>query len=184
MIDAHRHDYGFVSLTETWDSLLMWAHYSDSHRGYCLEFSLTAADWKHDFMPFKVDYGLKRPRIPTSLALKSPSRLSEAERRQLVQSMFLTKSNEWSYEREWRLMAERSNSKLNIRPDAITAVILGASMSANDRRFIAHTVNQRIPPLRLLQANIDVDDYKLNAEELTPKAVAQLANEFNELGGV
>lgn len=177
MVDTHRQEYGFISLTEACDSLLMWAHYSDSHRGYCLEFSLTANDWKRDFMPFKVEYSSARPRIPTSLLLRSPNRLSEAERSQLVRAMFLTKSNEWSYEREWRVLSESSNSKVDIRPSALTAVILGANMAANDRRFIARTVAKRSPSLRVMQATIHAEDYKLNIEDLDPNTVAQLAGD-------
>jgi len=37
-------DYGVISLTTINDSLLMWAHYADNHRGILIEFNTIGSD--------------------------------------------------------------------------------------------------------------------------------------------
>jgi hypothetical protein len=78
-------------------NLLMWSHYAESHKGICLEFST-----QNEMMRCaqQVEY---REEFPV-LAL-----YSDSEEDNLVP--LLTKSDVWTYESEYRLVAqERSNS--------------------------------------------------------------------------
>src|SRR5262245_42021305 len=88
---------GILCLTEKSDNLLMWAHYADHHRGFVLEF-----DPHHEFFnrkkggddlyhhPAKVGYSDTRP----SVSFKD----------YLGVVTLLTKSVEWEYEQEWRMI--------------------------------------------------------------------------------
>src|SRR3954471_5525958 len=36
---------GVLSLSERWNSVLMWSHYADNHRGVCIEFDLAEGSY-------------------------------------------------------------------------------------------------------------------------------------------
>ena len=38
-LEMLRKSFGIACFSETYDSLLMWSHYADYHRGICLEYS-------------------------------------------------------------------------------------------------------------------------------------------------
>lgn len=125
---------GLLCLTETNDNLLMWAHYADSHKGFVLEFDTSRApliqrpgenEWQG--LPVAVSYQDGPITTPCdSLELELPDEL------------VLRKSTAWKYEREWRVVRDRSAadrepapgiSQFKIDPKAIVAVYVGASAS-------------------------------------------------------
>jgi hypothetical protein len=125
---------GILSLSETPTHPLMWAHYADEHRGMLL-----SLDDQHRFFdrrrgPNDEFYHLRQVvyRLPQPRA--SLSGLESAD-------VFLVKRPEWSYEREWRMLAPLQAADLvlgsapneihlfNIPPAAISGVILGARSS-------------------------------------------------------
>jgi hypothetical protein len=88
---------GILSLSEAPDSLLMWAHYAQSHEGLVIGFRTknpflarpdSHPDAMHDLRP--VQYCHNRP-ILKYLTLMD------------TVHMFFTKSDEWDYEKEWRM---------------------------------------------------------------------------------
>lgn len=97
LIEALARGVGILSLTESADSFLMWAHYAKSHEGFVIGFKTTDSfssrsgarrDAVHDLR--KVRYSKRRPK------LKFLTSLDLAE-------MYFTKSSEWKYEEEWRM---------------------------------------------------------------------------------
>lgn len=121
--------YGILCLTETPDNLLMWAHYGDSHRGFALQF-----DEIHAFFQGK-----------DGVAFSSLARIEYAPKRPVLSYSNLewtvalfSKSSEWSYEREWRLIrhlaaadhvvADGTVHLFHVPPDAVRGIILGAMM--------------------------------------------------------
>ncbi|MBZ4039097.1 DUF2971 domain-containing protein [Novilysobacter selenitireducens] len=125
---------GALCLSEVCDSLLMWAHYAASHTGFVLEF-----DAHHPFFHAQrsendecrhIRRVLYRDARPSGVLLDLE-----------VSDMFLVKSTQWSYEREWRMfmalteandIANSGSSKIylfEVPPDAIIGVVLGARAS-------------------------------------------------------
>lgn len=109
-------NFGILSLTETPDNLLMWSHYGDSHRGVVLGF-----DEAHPFFRGaeivaglsrlnKVEYNQKRPVL-------SPSSQNNPK-------VFLRKSTEWDYEREWRLVRPLSEAAHTLPRENLTPICL------------------------------------------------------------
>jgi hypothetical protein len=78
--------YGIVCFSEEL-SLFMWGHYTDCHRGFAVEFNPQHSFFSpRDFG--KVVYGRDRPVLTT----------------EACSQMLLHKSQEWSSEKEWRLI--------------------------------------------------------------------------------
>jgi hypothetical protein len=91
---------GVLCLSTRYDSPLMWSHYADQHRGICVEFDvakLPPGDLR------KVVYGTSREIAASSIRnwLREDS---AAAREQIERACLLTKSTEWDYEEEYRLL--------------------------------------------------------------------------------
>ncbi|MBK8000857.1 MAG: DUF2971 domain-containing protein [Verrucomicrobia bacterium] len=81
--------FGILCLSENHESLLMWAHYAKGHTGFVLEFD-------PDQEPFYRERG-EVAYLPDRPTWKRPSR-------DFDKSIFFTKSPEWRYEKEHRVL--------------------------------------------------------------------------------
>lgn len=128
--------FGICSFSEVCDDILMWSHYSDGHKGFCVEFNRTDENmlqWArpitypdNDEFPY-VDYWKKKPEEQTEEFGK----------------VVLTKSQHWNYEKEWRILDRLSHVDDNYRghaskyPDImLSGIIFGARMPEQDRKTI------------------------------------------------
>lgn len=97
---------GFVSLSETWRSPLMWAHYARNHTGVCLGIDVPKG------RALKVNYEPERLRL-----VLDATKLETALDTELVRTLVTTKFSDWQYEREWRVV-----ERLEAAPDADTGL--------------------------------------------------------------
>jgi hypothetical protein len=102
--------------------IMMWSHYADGHRGFCLEF--TAA-----IEPFskarQVRYHEDFPYVnPVSLLVED----STDGDNELLVAMVLTKAPCWQYEEEWRLMHMEASKLYTYDYSALTGIYFGAAM--------------------------------------------------------
>jgi hypothetical protein len=84
--------------SEHWDSLLMWAHYADSHKGICLQFRYDDKKRPPGCWFERVRYSTHYPKIDESKAIE------------FEETLLLTKSAEWMYESEWRFISLANES--------------------------------------------------------------------------
>jgi hypothetical protein len=161
--------FGILSLTTTKKNLLMWAHYTESHKGMLIEL-----DPKHPFFKppnaanhiefgtlAKVVYSEKRPRhkigeFPTA-------------------ADFCVKSLDWEYEHEWRVfqLLEKSDQKLqtgngviylfNLPPESIKGVVMGCRMEKNKRKVLIDVIrsNRSLENVDIREAALDLDAFSL-----------------------
>ncbi len=140
-------EYLFFCLTVRPDSNLMWSHYANSHKGFCLEWDTSNMGaekviYKDDIASFelldviKVEFGL----------------CDENEVRDKIWNAFRIKLREWAYEEEYRvhfgggmehLVIDR-NSKFTLvsyEPSWIKSIIFGCRM---DSKAIAY-LDEHLP---------------------------------------
>lgn len=98
---------GVLSLSEHWDSALMWSHYADNHRGVCIEFDTTELPHPH-LLP--VNYRAAR-RIKASELLQWKRRGSAEAERRVREAYYFAKAGPWRYEKEWRDIDDTSGVK-------------------------------------------------------------------------
>ena len=85
-------------------SLLMWAYYAHSHRGFCVEYEANLVEVSFDekgFLMAPMIYTNKRPTFDLRDALLSPDKLGTA--------FFYTKGSSWAWEQEYRLLKFESS---------------------------------------------------------------------------
>jgi len=194
-MEAHREQFGadiqrsvgdkigILSLSENATSLLMWAHYASSHEGFLLQFDASNGFFNQRrkdpgeifgrLLP--VTYATDRPTI----TVYDPSADSEAWARKLVGDVFLTKSTDWSYEKEWRMFLPLDDPEFrphrvidgrlhlfDFPPDALTAVVVGARATQSTRAQIEERIRESssLRHVHLLQAKISVHRFEVMIE--------------------
>lgn len=116
---------GILSLATKRDNVLMWSHYANSHRGFCLEFD---ASMEPFCRAHRVIYASHRQ--PFSFATDPAANRANAE------NFVLTKHADWEYEGEWRVIAPKGRESYPFSQQALVGVIFGCSMSDADRNRV------------------------------------------------
>jgi hypothetical protein len=105
---------GVSCFSEDNADLLMWSHYGENHKGFCLEFDTSY------FSKFsKVKYSATMPIFDPLPVLKHDLEDND------FMSIFSTKSLSWSYEKEWRLLHAEANKFYHYPREALTGVYFG-----------------------------------------------------------
>jgi hypothetical protein len=150
-------------LTPKPDSTLMWSHYAENHRGICLEFSTANMLFR---TAGQVTYREQYPRwVPCDIN-DTPGRVME---------LILTKSSDWNYEEEYRLIsidAPPSSNCLQLHGDffrlptgALKSVIIGCEA---DHQTISTLVKQYAPELPVKRVVRSSTFYKLEIVDYLP----------------
>ncbi len=135
---------GICSLSRVALNILMWAHYADCHTGFVVEFCIPTeikqaqipshSDMLNFLSCRKVDYSEIRP-------VMDPS---NTNRQDELKKFLLTKSKEWSYEQEERVLG--LDIKPGIYPYArdiiLKSVFAGVSMKDSDYQILKTTVDE------------------------------------------
>lgn len=174
LYEATNRHIGMLCLSERQDDILMWAHYTNSHEGYVVEF-----DPDHAFFNCKVSdidelrhlrrvhYSDQRP----DLSVESATDMRA----------FLTKSSHWSYEAEWRILgALKDASEVISLPDrnihlfgfpseAVKSVTIGcrASVATSEAILSALAADDYFNTVPVFQAVPDKTAFKLNIVEIS-----------------
>ena len=127
---------GICSLSETNSSIVMWRYYADDHRGFCMEYDLIAMKTnQNQFLEylFPVIYTEKLPDMTYYFTIEE-GRLNNLFG--IIASIH--KSQEWSFEKEWRVIAPLGNDFCSfafplLKPKAI---YLGIDISEENKKLL------------------------------------------------
>lgn len=148
---------GVACFTTNNDNLLMWAHYTQEHKGVVLEF-----DHSKDidfFKPLKlINYINEYPKYNYYNA-----------RKKVVEKLILNKSNHWKYENEIRLLKHKVGLA-EFKSLSLKAIYFGVRTSEKQINTIKTCINenrQKYNHVKLYKGKIDETDYKINFEKIT-----------------
>jgi hypothetical protein len=157
---------GVLCLAEIRDSLLMWGHYTDNHEGFVIGF-----DQNHPFFSVRrgpedefgflrqVKYCRNRPRVTLANTTST--------------EWFETKSDEWTYEKEWRMLRvlEGAEARLEAVPhpiclfsfptDAVVEIIVGLRCPLEVRGRL-RTLSEVYSRAKVFQAQEHPSEYALS----------------------
>lgn len=152
LVLARLSENGIACFSELSDSLLMWSHYADHHRGICFEFNQIDTD--PPFIALPVRYSELRP-------VADVTRMVDAEN-SFVHAAIFTKAMCWAYEREFRMLdVTRGAGYRDFPREALTGVILGARISEEVRVEIVKAVKTWRPDITVSHASLDNEHYKI-----------------------
>ena len=148
---------GVCCFSETNNNLLMWAHYSDSFKGYCLEFST-------DREPFnkikKVTYSNKIPKFDI------PSFIFEDKGDQIL-DLFLTKAVDWNYEHEWRIMHSEAKTKYSYESESLKAIYFGPKMDFTIKEIICLILQNQNENVEFWDSKLSIDKFAIEFNKVT-----------------
>lgn len=127
-------NYGILSLTDKYDDLVMWSHYSDMHKGVCVKFNTEKLIYSGLFETgCIVFYDDKYPTLDLLNLVSSEVDLNI----KLLILLFFNKHISWKYENEYRLIKIfgyhrdpeefEKQRKVKFKSDTIEEVILGTN---------------------------------------------------------
>jgi hypothetical protein len=96
----------------------------------------------------------------------------EKLRHDILDVITLTKSDVWTYEKEWRIVTSLRDKTQEFEiipcyPEEIGAVYLGCRMTDDDKREIIEIVHTKYQDTKILQATKHAREFALIFEEIT-----------------
>ena len=141
---------GIFSMSAKRDNLLMWSHYSDHHKGICIEFKTTNGKLFGCDM-LNVKYDEKYP-IFTVCDDMNVDRVKKFTR---------TKFLGWGYEEEWRILYKETGCQL-FPPEEISGVILGSRISNKNKELVLKRLYENNCKAKIYQARECKDRFALD----------------------
>jgi len=128
IIEETNHYIKVCSFSEINNSLLLWSHYADEHKGICIEYDLVCEPSEIRAFLLPIIYSDTIYKIGLFEELTSLKKIGST----------LIKAKDWEYEKEWRLALFRQGNEF---PNKLTiskpkAVYLGTRFHLNDEKLI------------------------------------------------
>jgi len=131
-------EIGIYSLSASYNDELLWAHYANSHKGFCIEYDL---DLLLESYPTDKVYSfpIKYSKNPPEVAV---SDMSDKEGISIVKKLAGNKSRKWDYEKEYRIITQKSGEhSYNFR--AVKAIYFGLRMFDDWKEEMMNTLKGR-----------------------------------------
>lgn len=160
MAQSHRDDinsiYGVMSLSVSSTIAPMWAHYGGNHSGFAIGFNLlelcNIVQGTMDFVRYT----------------KEPILMPFGNKKVFdYQNLFFTKSPEWEYEKEIRLLKTfHSNKVVNLNRNVISEIVFGKRIEQNEKEEIINIVNQNFDNVSFYQIEENIEKLELKKNKL------------------
>lgn len=147
-------------------SQLLWSHYADGYRGLAYHFRVSTDPQSSLRRVYPVRYEKQRPILLMSELLDMLHAQGTNAITQLhlsfSQRAYLTKSIEWAYEEELRLLgAEREST---FQPNELASLIIGPKFPDAQLARLKEIISRRTTPLRIFKARTALTDYAIEID--------------------
>jgi len=152
-IENQLRNIGIYCLSAKNDDILMWSHYADGHKGFCIELEGNATK---TFLKRaqEISYQQKLPII-------------NYFERDWLPKLLMTKSEHWRYEEEWRIIQVDGPGEYGIPEGVLTGVIFGCLMPEDHKNKIIAWSKKRKNRIRFYQAKIKKYEFGLDIVRIT-----------------
>lgn len=140
------------------ENTLMWAHYADSHRGFCVEYHIDSSDFRRDSK-----YELTATRLFEVNYLPENNNVLSMSNSDMVlnsKTAFFTKSNDWHYENEVRMVSY--NPKDN---DKYPPFVLGRKSNISAIYFGVNCTQETIEDVKNALSDRSVNFYQVTIKK-------------------
>ena len=121
--------FGVFSMSQINDNILMWSHYANQHKGFCIGFVRKIDNLLGDIdktQPVKYDCNYREV---NPLDNNGNYDLS------IFTKMLFKKAENWKYEKEWRLVYDEGDMEEDL-PASISSIIFGLRMPEEQKATI------------------------------------------------
>lgn len=155
IVDETNRNLRICSFSLTNSSLLLWSHYSDEHKGICIEYDFEDDDQIRTFIQ-PVFYSDKVHKIGLFEEYTTMNMIASS----------LIKSKDWEYEKEWRvtIFKQKEEFPQKLKTPKPKAIYLGARFSSNKQNLKEQLINiANSHSIPIYQMTKDTNDFKLVA---------------------
>lgn len=160
IIAQARTKLGIFSLSKTVFNELLWAYYTNGHKGFCIEYDFEQLQKSFPDgllqSTFEVQYNNDTPEF----SINSIINYLENDA-QFVKCLIATKSMAWEREEEIRITLY-SSGLFEISPESVTGIYFGLRMSESDKELIKKNLKGR--NIKYYQMKLKPNSYLLEAE--------------------
>ena len=170
---------GIFSLCQTNNDPLMWSHYADGHRGFCIGFSrsyfedLISNSWQVLSIVGggEVDYSASPKYLEVIIEyIKNYHKKKNQSFDDLIEKVLIslinTKSDKWCYEMEYRIV-RFSKGLLQFQPEAIKEIIIGQKASSSDKTMLLSILdNTSLKHIAKKVAEFSHNSYLMNINDV------------------
>jgi hypothetical protein len=155
-----QNNVGIISFAGNKENILLWSHYADAHKGFCLGFD------RDEYFEISLKYAptqFRRIIYTESLpAADIYSLLDEDLIFKIVYASLSTKSINWMYEEELRsFFLNQSNFNLHFEPSCLKEIILGCNMPDSSKKEILEIAKENFSNVVIYQAEKHDEKYEL-----------------------
>lgn len=150
---------GIYSLSKTPLDKLLWAHYANSHKGFCIEYDLDILlknDGKNHIYSFPVSYSKKPPNIGFLDIIRN-------KQNNFIKKFAFHKSKRWEYEQEHRIVTSKKGLN-SYDHKALKSIYFGLKISESDRNQLINLLKER--GLNFYQIELEKNSYSFKAVKL------------------
>ncbi|MEX0336406.1 DUF2971 domain-containing protein [Vibrio tubiashii] len=146
---------------------LMWSHYADGLRGFCLVFDCQALQKDiHSFSnrairPIRVSYQDTPNELDINDFIQSPAMLNVSKLNYVdyVVKTIASKSKSWTYENEFRIISMSETNLHSYDPSTLNEIIIGDKMPLDQQKLVTDIVKSVNSSIRLKRAKLKENSY-------------------------
>ncbi|KAB0664249.1 DUF2971 domain-containing protein [Oryzomonas japonica] len=156
---------GVSCFSEKMDDLLMWAHYGGCYRGFCLEFR-TDSEMFNKLRQIHYSSDIPRVDVATCLIENDFDHIAD---------LYCTKSINWQYEREWRLIHQKAGTLYVYPSEALKAIYFGPNTDAHMMEILCLIIQGQNPQVEFWRGHLSKSEFKVEFEKVDymPHVVAK-----------
>lgn len=155
--DSFLKSNGVCCFTETNSELLMWAHYSDSYQGFCLEFNT-------HFEPFnKLHQVIYVDNFPKNDLLHHVLN----DDYNILPQLYCTKSIKWKHEKEWRVLHSNVGTEYRYKTECLKAIYFGPKIDPDLKEIICLILKGQNPKVELWEGQLSDNEFNINFKQFT-----------------
>jgi hypothetical protein len=145
--------WNICSFSETYDNILMWSHYSNDHKGFCVEYQYE-----------ELREYCEKALLPIRYSDKIPCGDLNIEDSHKI---LFSKAKQWQYELEWRFVGQpRSSEKYPlINVPKPKAIYLGCKIEEGLKNYLIDYCKSNSIDVYLSKENLK--EYKLDFKKLS-----------------
>jgi hypothetical protein len=153
-----------ISFSGKNDSLPMWSHYADNHKGFCIEYNFKQLNFENPVtrLLFPVIYNEKLFNATKHLR-QGVENITKYNNLMNICAA-INKSNEWSYEKEWRIVSIYNLESGLFSVQKPKAVYLGAKADDKFKKRVIKIAKNR--DFNVYQMQIKASEYALEAKKI------------------
>lgn len=130
-----KEQYRILCLTSNIHSTTMWANYASDYNGYCLIFSTEDSFSQVQ----KMEYS-------DQVYYVDGDALSDDEFENTIEKSLLSKKEEWSYEKEWRIIQKREAGAYSFKQNELLGIVIGHEMNNLHKNYVLDCCSKRNIP--------------------------------------